>query len=203
VIRIKGTSSTGGGNNSVSRQDGTSDDEANILTKWLARIRGPEAKDGPLRVFPRPRGAATRVVITEYQLLKSCLLFTMCKAIRRGTCGLAVTKPKPLANWIPHGNREGVHDSADARRDARDSRVKVDKNDTVWFSENWGHNLNKLDPQTGKVTQAHIEDAVPVNAPGFGNFAMTPDGFVWDSRDNNVRKIDPETGKVLQRYPSR
>jgi len=30
---------------------------------------------------------------------------------------------------------------------------------------------------------------------------MTPDGYVWDSRDYNVRKIDPETGKVLQRYP--
>ena len=47
----------------------------------------------------------------------------------------------------------------------------------------------------------HIEDAVPLNAPGFGNFSMTPDGYVWDSRDNNVRKIDPETGKVVQRYP--
>jgi len=73
VIRIKGTSSTGGGNNSVSRQDGTSDEEANTLTKWLARIRGPEAKDGPLRVFPRPRGEATRVVITEYQLPQELL----------------------------------------------------------------------------------------------------------------------------------
>ena len=30
---------------------------------------------------------------------------------------------------------------------------------------------------------------------------MTPDGFVWDSRDNNVRKIDPETGKIVQRWP--
>ena len=37
--------------------------------------------------------------------------------------------------------------------------------------------------------------------PGFGNFSMTPDGYVWDSRDFNVRKIDPETGKVVQRYP--
>jgi streptogramin lyase len=79
--------------------------------------------------------------------------------------------------------------------------VVIDKNDTVWYSENWGHNLNRLDPQTGKVTQVHIDDSVPVNAPGFGNFAMTRDGFVWDSRDDNVRKIDPETGRIVQRYP--
>ena len=61
---------------------------------------------------------------------------------------------------------------------------------------------NRLDPQTGKVTQVKIEDAVPLNAPGFGNFSMTADGYVWDSRDFNVRKIDPETGKVVQRYPA-
>jgi streptogramin lyase len=79
--------------------------------------------------------------------------------------------------------------------------VRLDKNDVPWFSENWSHNLNRLDPATGKVTQVHIEDAVPLNAPGFGNFSLTPDGYVWDSRDNNVRKIDPETGKVVQRFP--
>ena len=47
----------------------------------------------------------------------------------------------------------------------------------------------------------HIEDRRSRKCPGFGNFAMTIDGYVWDSRDNNVRKIDPETGKVVQRYP--
>jgi streptogramin lyase len=79
--------------------------------------------------------------------------------------------------------------------------VRIDKHDVPWFSENWAHNLNRLDPQTGKITQVKIEDLVPVNAPGFGNFSMTDDGYIWDSRDFNVRKIDPETGKVVQRFP--
>ena len=79
--------------------------------------------------------------------------------------------------------------------------VRLDKNDIPWFSENWGHNLNKLDPQTGKVIQVRIEDTVPLNAPGFGNFSMTDDGFVWDSRDFFLRKIDPVTGKVVQKWP--
>src|SRR5467141_3737827 len=142
VIRIKGTSSTGGGSNSVSRQDGTSDDEANILTKWLARVRGPEAKDGPLRVFPRPRGEATRVVITEYQLPQELL---------------------------------ALHD------------VQGDSKGNMWFSSHKTQTVGQLDPRTGIVKEYTIP--------------LTPDGFVWDSRDNNVRKIDPETGKVLQRYP--
>ena len=46
-----------------------------------------------------------------------------------------------------------------------------------------------------------IESPVPLNAPGFGNFAMTDDGFVWDSRDSKVRKIDSETGKIVKEWP--
>ena len=37
------------------------DPEAALLIKWLSRIRGPNAQDAPLRVFPRPRGQ----VLTE------------------------------------------------------------------------------------------------------------------------------------------
>ena len=42
VIRIKGITSTGGGNNSVTRRDGTSPEEVNTLVKFLTRVRGPE-----------------------------------------------------------------------------------------------------------------------------------------------------------------
>jgi virginiamycin B lyase len=202
VIRIKGTTTTGGGSNSVSRADGTSNDEVNTITKWLARVRGPEMKDAPLRVFPRPRGAATRVVVTEYELPQELLALHDVQGDSKGNMWFSSHKTQTVGQLDPRtgivkeytipltpGAMPGTH------------AVKVDKNDIVWFSENWGHNLNKLDPQTGKITQVHIEDAVPVNAPGFGNFAMTADGYVWDSRDNNVRKIDPETGKVVQRYP--
>ena len=49
------------------------DPEAALLTKFLARVRGPEAQDAPLRVFPRPRGEATRVVVTEFELPQQLL----------------------------------------------------------------------------------------------------------------------------------
>ncbi len=202
VIRIKGTTSTGGGNNSVNRQDGTSDEEANMITKWLARVRGPEAKDEPLRTFPRPRGAATRVVVTEYQLPQELLALHDAQGDSKGNIWFSSHKTDVVGQLDPRtgivkeytipltpGAMPGTH------------AVRLDKHDIPWFSENWGHNLNRLDPVTGKVVQAHIEDAVPLNAPGFGNFSLTDDGFVWDSRDYFVRKIDPETGKVVQRFP--
>src|SRR5882724_973599 len=44
------------------------DPEYILLVKFLSRVRGPDGNDAPLRVFPRPRGESTRVVVTEYEL---------------------------------------------------------------------------------------------------------------------------------------
>src|SRR5262249_56502801 len=43
-------------------------EEKRKFAKWLARVRGPDSKDPPFVTLPRPRGAQTRVVITEYEL---------------------------------------------------------------------------------------------------------------------------------------
>ncbi len=202
VIRIKGTSSTGGGNNSVTRQDGTSAEEVKTLVNFLTRVRGPNAQDEPLRVFPRPRGADTKVIVTEYELPQSLLALHDVQGDSKGMMWFTSHKTDVVGKLDP---KTGIVTEYTIPLTPKampgTHAVRIDKNDVPWFSENWGHNLNRLDPQTGKVTQVKIEDAVPLNAPGFGNFSMTPDGYVWDSRDFNVRKIDPETGKVVQRYP--
>jgi mono/diheme cytochrome c family protein len=94
VIRIKGTTTTGGGTNSVSRRDGTSPEEVATLVKFLTRVRGPNAQDEPLRVFPRPRGGDTKVVVTEYELPQALL------ATRREISGGRATRPMWLASSI-------------------------------------------------------------------------------------------------------
>ena len=43
-------------------------DEREMVVKWLSRVRGPDSKDPPIKPFPRPTGAATQVVVTEYEL---------------------------------------------------------------------------------------------------------------------------------------
>jgi streptogramin lyase/cytochrome c5 len=202
VIRIKGTTSTGGGNNSVTRRDGTSPEEVKTLVNFLTRVRGPNAQDEPMRAFPRPRGANTKVVVTEYELPQSLLALHDAQGDSKGNIWITSHKTDIVGKLDP---KTGIVTEYTIPLTPKampgTHAVRIDKSDIPWFSENWGHNLDRLDPATGKVTQVHIEDAVPVNAPGFGNFSLTPDGYVWDSRDNNVRKIDPETGKVIQRYP--
>lgn len=189
-----------GGN--YTRGDSVSPEEFNTIVKWLARVRGPESQDEPLRFFPRPRGAATRVVVTEYELPQALLMPHDVQGDSKGNIWFSSHKTRYVGKLDPRtgiykeytipltpGAMPGTH------------AVRIDKNDIPWFSENWAHNLNRLDPETGKVVQVRIDSSVPLNAPGFGNFAIAPDGSVWDSRDNQARKIDAETGKILKTYP--
>src|SRR6202035_3273072 len=166
VIRIKGTTTTGGGNNSVTRRDGTSPEEVQTLVKFLTRVRGPDAQDEPLRVFPRPSGGDTHVVVTEYELPQALLALHDAQGDSKENIGFSSHKTDVVGKLDP---KTGIVTEYTIPLTPKampgTHAVRIDKNDIPWFSENWGHNLDRLDPQTGKVTQVKIEDAVPLNAP--------------------------------------
>jgi virginiamycin B lyase len=178
------------------------DPEYDMLVKFLTRVRGPDSHDAPLRVFPRPHGKSTRVVVTEYELPQQLLALHDASPDAQGNIWFTSHKTRYVGKVDPKtgiateyeipltpGAMPGTHHAV------------VDKNGIAWISENWAHQLNRLDPKTGKVTQFRIDSGIPINSPSFGNFAMSPDGFVWDSRARHVRKIDPETGKIVQEFP--
>ena len=178
------------------------DPEAALLIKWLSRIRGPNAQDAPLRVFPRPRGQATRVVVTEYELPRQLLMLHDAALDAQGNVWYTSHKTRYVGKMDPKtgiftdytlpltpGVMPGSH------------HLKMDKNGIAWISENWAHQLNRLDPETGDVKQVRIESKTPLNAPSFGNFTLDADGFVWDARANRIVKMDPQTGKVLKEWP--
>jgi streptogramin lyase/mono/diheme cytochrome c family protein len=191
-----------GGRGGVQRGDAASDVEYNTLVNWLSKVRAPGYKDEPLRVFPRPQGAATHVVVTEYELPQALLMPHDVAGDAQGNIWFSSHKTRYVGKLDPRtgiiteyqlplnpGAMPGTH------------AVRIDKNGIPWFSENWAHKLVRLDPKTGDVSQVTIPSSVPINAPAFGNFSLSPDGFVWDSREQKARKIDPETGKILQEFP--
>jgi virginiamycin B lyase len=199
VVRVKLPNPSEGG---YTRPDATSEDEVHTIINWLSRVRGPESKDTEYRVFPRPEGEATKVIVTEYELPQDLLQLHDVQGDAQGNLWFSSHKTRYVGKLDPKsgvvkeytlpltpGAMPGTH------------AVHIDQHGIVWYSENWAHNLDRLDPATGHVTQVKIESPVPLNAPGFGNFAMTSDGAVWDSRDSHVRKIDSETGKILKEYP--
>ena len=178
------------------------DPEAAMLTKFLARVRGPESQDMPIRLFPRPRGESTRVVVTEFELPRSLLMLHDAALDAQGNVWYTSHKTRYVGKMDPKtgiftdytipltpGAMPGTHHAV------------IDKKGIAWISENWAHQLNRLDPKTGEVHQAKIESSTPINAPSFGNFTLDSEGYVWDGRHNLIVKMDPNTGKVLQQWP--
>jgi streptogramin lyase/mono/diheme cytochrome c family protein len=178
------------------------DPEYTLLVKWLTRVRGPDSHDASLRLFPRPRGQGTRVVVTEYELPQQLLALHDAALDAQGNVWFTSHKTRYVGKMDPKtgifteytlpltpGVMPGTHHQV------------VDKNGIVWLSENWAHQLNRLDPKTGDVKQVRIASDVPLNAPSFGNFTLDKDGFVWDARANRIAKLDPTTGKVLKEWP--
>src|SRR5437879_129510 len=178
------------------------DPEYTLLVKWLTRVRGPDSHDAPLRVFPRPRGESTRVVVTEYELPQQLLALHDAALDAQGNVWFTSHKTRYVGKMDPKtgifteytlpltpGVMPGTH------------HQEVDKNGIVWIAENWAHQLNRLDPKTGDVKQVRIESTGPLNAPSFGNFTLDKEGFVWDARANRIAKLDPTNGKVLKEWP--
>src|SRR5690606_34648500 len=70
----------------------------------------------------------------------------------------------------------------------------VDKNDIVWMSNNWGHKFVRIDSETDEITTIPMPTDRPKNAPGGGNWAIDPDGYIWRCCfEGAVIKVDPET----------
>jgi virginiamycin B lyase len=184
---------------------GLSEEEESVA-KWLAKVRGPESVDEPLLVFPHPRGASTRVIVTEFELPRLSIAAHDVAGDSKGNIwytshltpyiGKLDSRTGIVTEYqVPPtpGAMPGTH------------RVQVDKKGIVWLSENWAHNLTSLNPDTGRFTQVHIERPdVPINSPGLGNMELAPDGFVWSNMNGSaggVKKIDPNTGKILEQFP--
>jgi streptogramin lyase/mono/diheme cytochrome c family protein len=173
----------------------------NVVSEWLGRVRGPDAKDPLIQTLPRPRGAATRVVITEYELPRTLLAphdvhgdssgniwYTPHRSPYAGVLNPRTGQVKEYRLPDVPGVLSGTH------------RVWVDERDIVYLSENWRQNLVRLDPNTSQFKVFHIPGGTP-NAPGFSNFAMDPDGFVYETSGDNVIKIDRDSGKIVRAYP--
>ena len=175
-----------------------------IVIKWLARVRGPGATDNPLLLFPRPTGSSNRVVVTEFELPRVLLSAHDVYGDHKGRIWYTSHLSRNVGRLDPStgvvaefqipltpGAYPGTH------------HVVVDNKGIVLFSENWTHKLLKLDPVTQQFTEVPIESSVPMNSGGFGNFALAPDGYIWESLagTEDADKIDPNTGRVVAHFP--
>jgi streptogramin lyase/mono/diheme cytochrome c family protein len=175
-----------------------------LLTKWLAKVRGPESVDGPMYAFPRLTGESNRVVVTEFELPRALQSAHDVYGDGNGNIwytshlsrffGKLDTRTGVVTEYqapLTPGAQPGTH------------HVYVEKNGEVLISEPWSHKLLKLDPRNGEMAEVPVAAAFPINSAGMADFDLTPDGFVWASMGGGyaAEKIDPKTGKMVQKYP--
>jgi len=175
-----------------------------MLTKWLAKVRGPDSVDGPMYAFPRLTGESNRVVVTEFELPRALqsahdvygdgngnIWYTSHLSRFFGKLDTRTGVVTEYQTPLTPGAQPGTH------------HVYVEKNGEVLISEPWSHKLLKLDPRNGEMAEVPVAAPFPINSAGMADFDVTPDGFVWASMGGGyaAEKIDPKTGKLVQKYP--
>ncbi|OFW39073.1 MAG: hypothetical protein A3J28_06630 [Acidobacteria bacterium RIFCSPLOWO2_12_FULL_60_22] len=182
--------------------------EFELLGKFLARVRGPGAKDSPFKVLPRARGAATRVIITEYELPHLRLFphdawgdsegYLWYSSHRAPYIGKLDPRTGKVTEYRVPGT-PGAHPGTHWIR-------WDDKRKVIWLTQNWAHQIIKFDPRTEQFAITRLPNLdVPLNRPMGGNWGLHPDGSLWATKwgggQGAVLKVDPETGKFLKEYP--
>jgi streptogramin lyase/mono/diheme cytochrome c family protein len=178
------------------------------LAKWLTKVRGPESALDPVRPWPqRPSGAATRVVITEYESNRRLQnMHDVCGPDSKGNIWY-MSWHAPYVGYLDP--RTGIITDykfpamSDGRINTGFGACRVDnKRGYVWVTQGTAQPLPReifrLNMATGKIDQfpAVIEN----------NIGLAPDGFLWREWPNasgqmEIRRVDPESVKIVNSYP--
>ncbi len=175
--------------------------EVDIMAGWLAKVRGPESKDKPFYVLPRPRGKATRVIITEFEVPHVMQILHSGQGDSKGNFWYPSQRTPYVGKLDPRTGKVTEYrlPSTPGALPGIQS-MYFDENGILWVSENWSHKLTSIDPKTGEFKSVSIETTTPFNSPGFANFALHPDGSIWLTRGGPA-KFDPNTGKMVKQWP--
>jgi virginiamycin B lyase len=177
--------------------------DAELVIKWLSRVRGPGSRDEPYRAFPRPAGSSTDVVITEYELPRRFLSAHEVAGDSGGNIWYTSHRTPYIGKLDPRTGVVKEYKVPDIPGAFPGTyKVAIDRKGIVWLAQDWAHRLTRLDPVSGQFKQLLLESKVPINKSGLGNFALAPDGSIWSEHynDSTIVKMDADSGKILVSY---
>jgi virginiamycin B lyase len=172
------------------------------LATYLASINLNGRADWPfeLHAFPRPKGEATRVIVTEYDLPGTLSLphdvavghegFVWYNDFQRELIGRMDPKTGKTMEWKLPFLRVGYPEGL--------LSIKIDKDGNAWTPRFFqGCTLVKLDTKTERFTEWSVPEKDNGPESRCGHVALgAPDGTVWmsDSGGRKMFKLDPKTG---------
>jgi virginiamycin B lyase len=178
--------------------------EPNIkFVQYLASINLNQRNRSPfeLRTFSRPKGAATRVIITEYDLPGDLRLphdavvghdgFIWYNDFQRALIGRLDPQTGQTKEWNLPILRPGFPEGL--------LTIKIDKDGNAWIPRFFqGCTLAKLDTKTEQFTNWTVPDNYNGPKNRCAHVALgAPDGTIWmsDSGGRKMFKFDPKTGQ--------
>ena len=178
-------------------------DDVETVVKWLSRIRGPEAENPPLKVFPRPTGRATRAIITEYELPWLGVHIHDVGGDPAGNIWFSINRSPFIGKLDPKTGKVTSYRTPriPTQRDPKGDSIhpgnhwiQSDKDGVIWYSDTWASLLGRFDPRAEKFNVVHIGV--------HGNVGLSPkDGSIWRTNASKLIKFNPETGKRVKEFP--
>jgi len=175
--------------------------EMERVVQWLVKVRGLDSEDPPMKPFPRPKGRATRVVVTEYELPWETVNIHDVAGDLQGNIWFTVNRSPLIGKLDPKTGKVTAYRTPSAEGLMPGNHwIEADNDGVVWFSAPWARGAGRLDPRT--------EDIRMVYGGPTHSMDLSPDGFLWERiRDGILKKYDPksasfwETGKPAKTYP--
>lgn len=185
-----------------------------FMVKFLTRVRGPESKDpAGLVTLPPPRGESTRVIVTEYELPRELLSPHDVHGDKEGNIWYTAHRSPFNGALDPKtGKVREYRIPATQAEDTKEAlpgthRLWVDRNDVVWFSEQWDHFMTGLDAKTGKqLKRWKMIDEYRLNSSGWSNFAFDDaTGYAYETNDHDeMIRLNTNNGEIKRyKFPGR
>src|SRR3990172_3645573 len=164
-----------------------------VLVKWLSRVRGPEATYPPMKMFPRPQGPATRVVITEYEIPSVGVHVHDVAGDPDGNIWYTINRSPVIGRLDPKTGavKEWKTPGTDGRHPGG-HWIQSTKDGTIWYSETWSQSLIRFDPKTERFHK--MQTGVQ------GNRGLSPDGSIWRTAQGKINEYNRETGKPIRSF---
>ena len=160
--------------------------EMERVAQWLIRVRGVDAQDPPIKPFPRPKGPATRAIVTEYELPFELTNIHDVAGDLEGNIWFTINRHPFIGKLDPKTGKVVTYRVPTVPDEVPGNHwINIDPQGIVWFTPVWAGGMGRLDPRSGDMK-------IVYGGPSHST-ARHPDGSLWRLGNNHINKWDPSS----------
>lgn len=177
-------------------------DEDRKLAQYLSRVAGRDKlAQMNFKLLPRPKGEATKVILTSYELAREDSAPHDVAVDSEGMVWHSEITLPYIGKLDPKTGKDELYRVPDTKKGFPPGTfdVEFDKEGNTWFGLLWGSGVGKVDKKTGQVNVWRIDPKYDADTSKTAMIAAgSPDGKIWFSNNplKNFHRLDPNTGQI-------